>query len=88
VKKFTYVTTLNTVLEFNFSNSLVKNMAKDESPDSAASGAAVGDSPELVDVLEEGDPVRPGDTLVRATPFVFALQPQFRNKICEYCLSL
>ena len=39
-------------------------------------------------VVEEGEPVEPGDTLVRAKPFVYAIQPQFRTKICEYCLTL
>ncbi len=39
-------------------------------------------------VVEEGEPVRPGDTLVRATPFVYAIQSQFRTKICDYCLTL
>jgi len=39
-------------------------------------------------VVEEGEPVGPGDTLVRAKPFVYAIQPQFRTKICDYCLTL
>jgi hypothetical protein len=39
-------------------------------------------------VVKEGEPVRPGDTLVRATPFVYAIQSQFRTKICDYCLTL
>lgn len=38
-------------------------------------------------VVEEGDPVKPGDTLVVAQPFVFAIQSQFRNKVCENCLA-
>ncbi len=39
-------------------------------------------------VVEEGEPVQPGDTLVRAKPFVYAIQSQFRTKICDYCLTL
>ena len=39
------------------------------------------------DVVEEGDPVKPGDNLVVAEPFVFAIQSQFRNKVCEHCLA-
>jgi len=31
--------------------------------------------------------VKPGDTLVRSKPFVYAIQPQFKNKVCEYCLT-
>ena len=38
-------------------------------------------------VVEEGDPVKAGDTLVVAEPFVFAIQSQFRNKVCENCLA-
>jgi len=38
-------------------------------------------------VVEEGDPVKPGDNLVVAEPFVFAIQSQFRNKVCEHCLA-
>ena len=41
----------------------------------------------LEEVVEEGDPVQPGDTLVVAEPFVYAIQPQFKNKVCENCLK-
>jgi len=37
------------------------------------------------EVVEEGHPVSPGDVLVAAQPFVFAIQPEFRNKVCEKC---
>ena len=40
------------------------------------------------DVVEPGQPVRPGDTLALAQPFVFAIQPQYRQKVCENCLLL
>ena len=43
---------------------------------------------EEIHVVEEGDPVEPGDTLVVAEPFVYAIQPQFRTKVCENCLVL
>jgi hypothetical protein len=39
-------------------------------------------------LVEEGESVQPGDTLVRAKPFVYAIQSQFRTKICDYCLTL
>ena len=39
------------------------------------------------EVVEEGDPVKPGDTLVVSEPFVYAIQPQFRSKVCDYCLK-
>jgi len=48
-----------------------------------AQDCRVGD--EDVQVVEEGDPVEPGDTLVVAEPFVFAIQPHFRTKVCEKC---
>jgi len=38
-------------------------------------------------VIEEGDPVKPGDTLVVSEPFVYAIQPQYKTKVCEYCLK-
>ena len=41
----------------------------------------------MQEVVEEGDPVHPGDTLVVAEPFVYAIQPQFKNKVCENCLK-
>lgn len=40
-----------------------------------------------VEVVEEGDAVEPGDTLVVAEPWVYAIQPQFRTKVCEKCLA-
>ena len=39
-----------------------------------------------IQVVEEGDPVEPGDTLVAAEPWVYAIQPQFRTKVCEKCM--
>merc|ERR1719189_1176824 len=45
------------------------------------------DPEEVVEAVEEGDPVHPGDTLVVAEPFVYAIQPQFKNKVCENCLK-
>ena len=42
---------------------------------------------ELCEVVEEGDPVKPGDNLVVSEPFVYAIQPQFKNKVCENCLK-
>jgi len=42
---------------------------------------------EDIHVVEEGDPVKPGDTLVVAEPFVYAIQPQFKSKVCEFCLA-
>jgi len=38
------------------------------------------------EVVEEGDPVKPGGVLVRSEPFVYAIQPHFRTKVCENCL--
>ena len=46
-----------------------------------------GDDSEDFHVVEEGGPVNPGDTLVVALPFVYAIQPQFKTKVCEYCLK-
>jgi len=43
-------------------------------------------SVEMAEVVEPGQPVRPGDTLALAQPFVFAIQPQYRQKVCENCL--
>ena len=45
------------------------------------------DDEDELEVVEEGDPVKPGDTLVAALPFVYAIQPQFKTKVCEYCLK-
>ena len=45
------------------------------------------DDEDDLEVVEEGDPVEPGDTLVAALPFVYAIQPQFKTKVCEYCLK-
>ena len=42
---------------------------------------------EETEVVEEGDPVQPGDTLVVSEPFVYAVQPQFRSKVCDFCLK-
>lgn len=36
-------------------------------------------------VVEEGCPVKPGDLLVSARPFVYAIQGQFKNKVCDWC---
>ena len=41
----------------------------------------------VAEVVEEGDPVKPGDTLVVSEPFVYAIQPQFRTKVCDFCLK-
>ena len=41
----------------------------------------------LDEVVEEGASVRPGDTLVVSEPFVYAIQPQYKNKVCENCLK-
>ena len=41
----------------------------------------------VTEVVEEGDPVKPGDTLVVSEPFVYAIQPQFRSKVCDFCLK-
>ena len=46
----------------------------------------VGDEIEE-EVIEEGEPVKAGDNLVVAEPFVYAIQPQFRTKVCEFCLK-
>ena len=35
--------------------------------------------------VEEGSPVRPGDLLVSARPFIYAIQPQFKSKVCDWC---
>ena len=43
---------------------------------------------EATDVVEEGEVVRPGDTLVVSRPFVYAIQPEFRRQVCENCLTL
>ena len=43
--------------------------------------------PLVSEVVEEGDPVKPGDTLVVSEPFVYAIQPQFRSKVCDFCLK-
>ena len=53
-------------------------------------GGVLGDkrSVEMAEVVEPGQPVRPGDTLALAQPFVFAIQPQYRQKVCENCLLL
>ena len=36
-------------------------------------------------VVEEGCPVKPGDLLVSARPFVYAIQGQFKSKVCDWC---
>ena len=36
-------------------------------------------------VIEEGCPVKPGDLLVSARPFVYAIQGQFKSKVCDWC---
>ena len=41
----------------------------------------------VTEAVEEGDPVKPGDTLVVSEPFVYAVQPQFRSKVCDFCLK-
>ena len=39
----------------------------------------------LEEAIEEGSPVQPGDVLVSARPFVYAIQQQYRSKVCERC---
>ena len=38
-------------------------------------------------VIEEGCPVKPGDLLVAARPFVYAIQGQFKSKVCDWCFT-
>ena len=65
-----------------------KNMKIADSADSVIlENGDPGDDSEEFNVVEEGDPVKPGDTLVVALPFVYAIQPQFKTKVCEYCLK-
>ena len=39
------------------------------------------------EVIEEGDEVFPGDNLVVAEPFAYAIQNEYRDKVCENCLK-
>ena len=39
------------------------------------------------EVIEEGDEVHAGDNLVVAEPFAYAIQGEYRDKVCENCLK-
>jgi len=42
---------------------------------------------EQEECIEEGCEVRPGDVLVSGLPFVYAIQPEFRHKVCDRCFA-
>merc|ERR1712130_778181 len=53
--------------------------------DEDGEGDDENDESEKEVVVEEGCPVKPGDLLVSARPFVYAIQGQFKSKVCDWC---